>query len=140
MTMIVNFADGFTSSTEPNLIGLGNEVYDILNNQATPVEITGLNFNGYTSVSGICEIERVNNTDSYRQTIDFKMRKDDVSNDWELEFGGFIGDELVVDSLSLQKEITLTIDADGQMFYSSGNMSSLGYAGKLKLNLTRINT
>lgn len=140
MTMVVDFADGFTSNTSPNLIGLGNETYPILNNQSVPVVIDGLIFGGYSSVSGFVEIERSNGSDSFRQIIDFKIRKDDVSETYGIEFGSYSGDDLQQSSVTLPGQVNLTIDDDGQMFYTSGNMDSFEYDGKLKFNLNRINT
>jgi hypothetical protein len=140
MTMVVDFADGFTSNSSPNLLGLGNEIYLIDNNHSGAVQnFTGLNFNGYTSVFASYEIERFNTIESYRQTGTIIFRYDTVNSLWVMEFGTFIGDDLLKDSVALPQEVVITITSTGQVQYMSGNMNSFGYSGKFKLNLNRIN-
>lgn len=139
MTMVVDFADGFTSSANPSLLGLGNEIYDILNNQSVAIEFPGLELSDYTSVFASLEVERYNNTYAYRQTIPVIIRYDDNTGLYNITYGAFDGDDLIQDVLSLPSHITLSIDVDGQIFYTSGNMPELGYVGKLKMNLTRLN-
>lgn len=140
MTMIVDFADGFTSASAPNLIGLGNEVYTLLNNQPTPQSLTGLLFTGYTTVFGSYEVERYNGTVKYRQAGYVIFKYDSTALDWTIDQGNYVGDDLIQSAIANPQEITLSIDSSGQISYTSGNMDSFGYSGKLKLNLNRINT
>ena len=140
MTMVVDFADGFSSSTAPVLEGLGNETFLIDNNKSTFTNFTGLEFGANSSVFASFEVERKTDSVTYRQTGSVIFRKNTSAGTWDMEFGGFVGDDLVQTSISLAQHIILQITNAGQVQYKSGNMSGTGYSGKFKLNLSRINS
>lgn len=140
MTMVVDFADGFTSGSRPDLIGLGNESYELLNNQAVDVAIDGLNFDGYTTVFASLEIDRFNGTESFRQSMPMVFQYNSNDDTWSFDVGAYKGDNMLKSEIVDPKDIVLTIDAAGQLYYKSGNMDSFGYEGNLKFNLDRINT
>jgi hypothetical protein len=139
MTMVVGFADGFTSSSSPELIGLGNEYYPLLNNQSSTQNITGLDLDGYSSAVATFEVERFNNSLSYRQSGTLNFHYDSNTDTWSVTIGAYVGDDILKTVLTNDEDVVLSIDNDGQVGYKTGNMNATGYEGNLKINLNRVN-
>lgn len=135
---IASFADGFTSSSAPTIEGAEQEIYTINNNVSTLTDITGLIFNeGDTrSVFGQIEIERTTSIDEYRQSISFIALN--WTGAWELQFGNYIGDDMVKSSITSATDIVLSMTNAGQWQYQTGNMAGTDYVGKIKISLTRM--
>lgn len=138
MSKIIDFADGFTSATAPNISGDSPEVYSLLNNRSTFTPVSGLIFNSAneTSVFMLAEIERKDNTPLvYRQSISLIAAFN--GSIWTLEPGSYIGTSIVADSLANSYNMQLQMNG-GQVEYKTGNMTGGGATTKLKLSVTRI--
>jgi len=135
MTRVVNFADGFTSGSEPLISGSALETYT-LSNGVGLTNVTGLLFNSlfYKSVFMDFEIERVG-TSTYRQTGSLIIS---YNGTWVMNFGNYQGDSILQDPIVDDYGITLSIDsASGQVKYVSGNQAG-HVISKLKVYVTRI--
>lgn len=135
MTRLINFPDGFTSSSAPVVSGGAQENYDILNNQ-TGTALTGfiLNPSLYKSAFATAEIER-NGAASFRQIIQLQFIYD--GSDWILTTGNSTGDDLLNSSITSPEMISLSIDSLGDISYSTGNLPG-HTTSKLKLSIVRI--
>lgn len=134
---IVSFADGFTSNTEPPVSGASEEVFSLLNNQASFAD-TGLVFDStkYSSAFMSCEIERQDGTTTYREVIEMTVSRN--NGQWYLNLGAFSGYELVKDAITLGTDMVFTIDsALGKVQYKSGNLSG-HVSTKFKPSIIRI--
>ena len=139
MTRAVTFIDGFTSASAPNVATAGQEQYVIANNISVATNITGLDFSSYTSVFVDFELSREDVGGLHRQSGSILIN--DNGAGYTLNLGTYQGDDLVRlsgESIAFPEEIVLTITALGQVQYKSGNMSASGYAGLLKLQITRV--
>jgi hypothetical protein len=140
MTRVIQFADGHTSASAPSLENAGQEVYLINDNVTSFTDITGLTFDGYTSAFIGYELERITSDNTYRQTGEMIVFKDD--NDvYTLTLAGFQGNDMILETGSIihESQVLLSIDtADGQISYKSGDMTGISYTGKLKVQVTRI--
>lgn len=138
MTMTLHFADGFTSNSSPQIDGVGNESFPLLNNQIVPVKIDNLSFMDCSSVDAYLEIERQNGSIVYRQCMNIMFSFDSNTAVWSYDMGGFRADDLLKDAIVDEQDVTLEIDINGDLWYTSGNMDDTGYVGKFKFNLNRI--
>ena len=135
MTRIVSFADGFSSASAPDVVGGAQEVYTLLNNQATTA-ISGLIFSSsaYRTAFIDYELSRVGGA-TYRQSGSIIVS---FNGTWSLSLGNYQGDSIIEDTLLNTQSITLTINSStGQISYSSGNLAS-HTSSSLKLNIVRI--
>lgn len=133
---VINFADGFTSTSAPTIDGEVRETYTLLNNQSSVINIAGLIFPSasFKSVFFNYEIERIGTT-TYRQVGSFIAV---YNGTWSLTFGNYQGDQIINDSLVNPENITLSIDTvSGQITYTSGNQSG-HTSSKLKAYVTRV--
>lgn len=138
MPRIVNFADGFTSSSPPVIIGASQEIFDILNNQSSFTNFSGLilDKDQYQTVKMFCEIERSSSSGSYRQAIELVFV---YKSTWSFTTGLSSGDTLLEETLSSGELVIFSINATtGQVSYKSGNLSGTSYTGKLKASIDRI--
>jgi hypothetical protein len=131
---LVNFADGFTSASEPTVSGGAQETYTLLNNQSL-TNISGLVFDSSSikSVFVNYEIERIGAT-SKKQVGTFQLA---YNSTWEITFGNFQGDEIIEDVLTSDFGITLSVTSLGQIQYSSNNFGS-HVSSKIKLYIVRL--
>lgn len=133
---VVTFADGFVSTTPPVLEGEVAENYTLLNNQSSPVNISGLiiDIADYKSAFINYEIERIGTT-TYRQVGSFIAV---FNGTWSITFGNYQGNEIINDTLVNPENITLSIDGTtGQVSYTSGNQ--VGHtSSKLKIYITKV--
>lgn len=135
MARIVNFADGFTSSSAPSVTGVQQENYPLNNNQST-TDVSGLIFasSSVKSFFANFELERLGSV-LYRQTGQLQAS---FNGSWSLDFGNYSGDSIIDDTLSSTEKVVLTIDATtGQVKYSSGNLTG-HTASNLRIVITRI--
>lgn len=137
MALTVDFADGFTSASAPDLAGSGQESYVLANNQSSFTNVTGLLFDNTTekSVFAEYELQRTDSTPSeYRQSGSFIASYDGSA--WSIQFGAFVGDEMIADSLPSAYSVQFQMSG-GQVQYKTGNMGS-GHAGRLAISIVRI--
>lgn len=133
---VVTFADGFVSTTPPVIEGEVRETYTLLNNQSSPVNISGLIIDSAEFKSAFInfEIERIG-TSTYRQVGSFIAA---YNGSWSLTFGNYQGDQIINDSLVNPENITLSIDGTtGQVSYTSGNQTG-HTSSKLKIYITKV--
>jgi hypothetical protein len=138
MSLIVSFADGFTSASAPTIAGSSPEEYSILNNQSSFANITGLLFDSavHTTIFMDYEIELSDATPSlYRQSGSLIASYDGSA--WLLEAGSYVGDSVLTTSAPIAGEIQLQMSG-GQVQYKSGNMAGGSFSGTLKLSITRV--
>lgn len=136
MTMVLQFADGFTSSTAPTLAG-GSlvETFTIANNTTAGALLT-FDSTEFKTIFAEYELTRADVGGVYIQqgTIIFAYS----GTAWAFQAGNYTGVDMIVDTIANAYEIKLTINSStGVVTYDSGNMST-SYSGELKLNLTRI--
>jgi hypothetical protein len=127
---VVTFADGFVSTTPPDVNGLDQENYTLLNDQAV-TNITGLLFDSseVKSVFFTYELERIGTT-TYRQSGQFIAA---FNGTWSLTFGNYQGDSIIEDTLTQDYGFVISIDsASGQIKYESGDQAG-HTSSKLKL-------
>lgn len=131
---IVNFADGFSSASEPSVSGAVQENYTLLNNQ-TLTNIAGLVFDNSVvkSVFFNYELTRTG-TIPRRQTGAFQMA---YNSTWELSFGNYQGDTIIEDVLTQDYGITLSVTPTGQIQYSSNNQAG-HTSSSLKIYIVRV--
>lgn len=134
MVRIVDFADGFSSATNPDIGSPNLEEYTLTNNQATFANIAGLLFDEAEELSVFMdyELERVGSS-TYRQAGSMQAI---YNGSWSLIFGNFSGDELIQDVITNQQEVIFSLSG-GQMQYKTGNQPGHTQS-KLKLNIVRI--
>lgn len=138
MTLIVDFADGFTSATSPVLAGNSPEEYSLLNNQSSFINVTGLSFDNtiYTSVFIDFELELSDATPIlYRQAGSIVLAYNGSS--WIIEPGSYIGNSILTTSTPIAGEIQLQMSGN-QVQYKSGNMAGGSFSGTFKLIITRV--
>lgn len=138
MTLIVDFADGFTSASSPVLAGNSPEEYALLNNQSSFVNITGLSFDSsvYTSVFIDYELQLSTATPSlYRQSGSIILNFNGSA--WSIEPGSYTGNSIIAYSAPVAGEIQLQMSGN-QVQYKSGNMTGGSFLGKFKLIITRV--
>jgi len=138
MTRIVDFADGFTSASAPSISGGSLETYTLSNNQASFTN-TGLSFDSSTHTSAFIDFEllRTDATPSYYSQSGKIIAAYDGTA-WSIEFGNFIGDEIVADSLASAFNVQFQITSLGVIQYKSGNMTGGSHSCEWKLAVTRI--
>jgi hypothetical protein len=140
MSLIVNFADGFTSASAPTITGGSGpqETYVISNNISSPTNITGLVFSStsFRSFFANFRLTRTDTVTSVEQTGTLIGHYDGSA--WTLTFGNYDGDSIVASSLVAVTDVVFTITSGGQVQYTSGNMVGGTHTGSLKLAITRI--
>jgi len=134
---IVTFADGFVSTSPPDVEGIGQESYNILNNQTTTT-LFSIDSAQYKSAFIDFELSRSDSLASYAQTGSITLFYD--GSNWIFSFGVTQNDEIISDSLAEDFNVVFSFTnalGIGTLKYSSGNMGA-SYAGKLKLLITRV--
>lgn len=134
----VSFADGFTASSPPSVLGITQEIFDLLNNQSEFIDFDGLIFDKdkYQTVKLFCEIERVTNESSFRQAVELNFIYKDT---WSFTTGLNSGDSLLDEQIDSGEMVIFNIDETlGQVSYKSGNLLGTSYVGKLKASIDRI--
>jgi len=138
MSRVIDFADGFTSSTAPTLPGIPFfQSFSVINTASAEVF---LNLDYLLTKTVFCDYEliRTDNTSSYKQEGSFIMAYDGTN--WILTLGNFTGVDMVRDnteSITEDYEIKLSMNNSGDLLYDSGTMGAL-YSGTFKLNITRV--
>jgi hypothetical protein len=137
MTRIVDFADGLTSASPPDISGGSIEEYEIENDQSTFADL-GISMDEAEHVSAFGSIVLTREDDSpsyYTQTVDFKVIWD--GSEWVLEFGSYVGDSVIEETLDSDFGIEFQMSG-GDLQYKSGDMSGGSYVGSAKVSITRI--
>ena len=135
MPKIIEFADGFSSASAPDIEGGTQEVISLLNNQ-TGTAISELDFDGFSSVFIDFEVHRFDDVSTFRQVGTAIFRKNPSTLLWSFDLGNYTGDSIIEESISSPEHIVLSIDGSGQVSYDSGNMGS-GHTAILKIVLLR---
>lgn len=132
---LLNFSDGFTSSTAPTLAG-GSflETYTILNNTIAGSLLT-FDYLENATIFAEYELSRQDVGGVYIQQGTIIFAWDGTT--WAIQPGNYTGVDMIVNTIANAYEIELMISGSGVVTYDSGNMST-SYVGTLKLNLTRI--
>lgn len=128
--MLVDFADGFTSSSEPVVEGAVQENYTLLDNQATLTNITGLVLDNAKSETYFADYELKRGAFKQDGRLMFRY----AGGAWAISHGNYDGDTLIKDALVNPQDIVLAISG-GQLQYQSG---LVGSAGTLKILISRI--
>lgn len=134
----MQFADSFTSASQPTIEGGSQEDYLILNNQSSGQTIFTVDGSVYKSVFANYELSRTDSLNEFRQAGSFIMSFDGTL--WTLNLGSYQGSDLISDTLTSSQNITLTPSTSlgvGSLQYTSGNMGA-GYVGTLKIIITRV--
>jgi hypothetical protein len=102
----------------------------ITNNQSTPDPITGLSFDGaiYRAVVLRYAIYRVTDTNEVAQTGQLRLTYKTNAMSWSIS-DDFGGDDAGV---------TFSIDATGQILYTSTDLTGTGYSSSLKVNTVEL--
>lgn len=133
---VVTFADGFVSTTPPELQGEVSENYDLLNNQVSAVDIDDFIVDGsdFKSVFINYEIERIG-ASTYRQAGSLLAV---FNGTWSLTFGNYQGNQIFNDAIESSENVVLSIGpASGQFSYISGDLPG-HTSSKLKMFITRV--
>lgn len=124
---VVNFSDGFTSTTPPTGIGSAQEDYIILNNVTNGPLFT---MNHAVNKTAFADFELIRG--AFHQSGSMIIAYDGA---WSITFGNFSGDDMINDPILSAEQISIHIDAvSGLISYDSGDLT----AGTLKLNITRV--
>lgn len=134
---LINFADGFTSASAPNVAGGVQENYLIPNNT---VGATILTLDKTLHKTAFVEYELIRKTDNFyfKQEGSFIMAHDGTN--WLLTEGNFQGVSMInVTGVVDPQDVKLILDATtGALTADSGNITGLNYLGTFKLNIVRI--
>lgn len=137
MPRIVTFADGFVSASEPPVEIQEPEVYSISNNSSG--NIFSINLTTYKSAFAEYQLTRKTNLGEFIQIGKLSIFHDGAN--WNMAFGVYNGNDLIVPDIESPEQVKLTISTIGgigTLSYESGNMTGTNYAGSLKLFITRI--
>lgn len=137
MPRIVTFADGFVSASEPPVELQEPEVYSIANNSSG--NIFSINLTTYKSAFAEYQLIRKTDLGEFIQTG--KLIIYHHGTNWNLAFGIYNGNDLIVSDIESPEQIELsisTLGGVGTLSYQSGNMTGTNYVGSLKLFITRI--
>ena len=133
----VNFADGFVSTSPPDVEGIAQENYNILNNQVNATLFT-VDASEYKSVFIDFELTRSDVSNSYLQTGSIVLFYNGTS--WDYSTLLTQNDDILAASLALPKDVVLsmvTASGVGTLRYSSGNMGA-SYLGKIRMVVSKV--
>lgn len=134
---VLTFADGFVSTSPPDVEGRDQETYNILNNQ-TNTTLFSIDSAQYKSAFIDFELSRSDSLGSYVQTGSITLFYNGTS--WVFSFGITQNDEIISESLTEVYNVVFSFTnalGVGTLKYSSGNMGA-SYAGKLRTLITRV--
>lgn len=134
---ILTFADGFVSTSPPDVEGRDQETYNILNNQ-TETTLFSIDSAQYKSAFIDFELSRSDSLGSYVQTGSITLFYD--GSNWIFTVGITQNDEIISQSLDDIYNVVFSFTnalGVGTLKYSSGNMGE-SYTGKLRTLITRV--
>lgn len=134
---ILTFADGFVSTSPPDVEGRDQETYNILNNQ-TETTLFSIDSAQYKSAFIDFELSRSDSLGSYVQTGSITLFYD--GSNWIFTVGITQNDEIISQSLDEIYNVVFSFTnalGVGTLKYSSGNMGE-SYTGKLRTLITRV--
>ena len=135
MTRVLNFSDGFTSTTAPTGAGGAQENYTISNNTTAGILFT-TDYTTNRTVFFDYELKRQTSLGIFVQAGSSIMSYD---TSWALTQGNYQGDEIIVDTISSTEHVKLILNSStGALTYDSGNMTGTSYVGTFKITITRI--
>jgi len=135
VTRVLNFSDGFTSTTAPTGAGGAQENYTIANNASGSSILT---LSSATTKTAFIDYEliRVTSLGTFAQAGTLIAAYD---TSWLLTEGNYQGDEMLVSAITNTEHVKLILNSStGVLTYNSGNMSGTGYIGTFKINIVRI--
>lgn len=136
MTRILQFSDGFTSSTAPTIPGGSSaELINIADNTLSGGVTT---FDKTLCTSGFVDydLSRTDGTTIYTQKGSIIFAYDGTN--WSFQLGSYVGSSMIVETVPATFEIALYINAStGEVTYRSGSMGGT-YSGKMTFSITRI--
>jgi hypothetical protein len=140
MTMLVDFFDGFTSNSEPE-ISSGGSVYSQINDyNVTPSELFNVNIAAYRSVFVMYELERSNNLSKKIQSGVFQAHYD--GSGFVLTYGNYSGNDMFITSTPSNEQVQIVITSVGggvfSFRYISGSMGGTNYNGSLKMLVNKL--
>lgn len=139
MTMVLQFADGFTSSTAPTLSGGSLLETFTIGNTITSGSLLAVDKTLYKTYFADYELRREDVSNKYIQSGSVVFINDGTN--WSISWGVFTGTDMMRDSsesVANSYDVKLSINAStGVITYNSGTMGGT-YLGTLKLNITRI--
>jgi hypothetical protein len=100
----------------------------ITNNQSTPTAVTGAIFNGFRSVVANYSIYRVTDTNEVAQVGQLRLTYKTNANTWTIA-DDFAGDDAGV---------TFSVDASGQLLYTSTDLTGTNYDSKLQIDVKNL--
>jgi hypothetical protein len=135
VTRVLNFSDGFTSTTAPTGAGGAQENYTISNNTTAGILFT-TDYTTNRTVFFDYELKRQTSLGIFVQAGSSIMSYD---TSWALTQGNYQGDEIIVDTISSTEHVKLILNSStGALTYDSGNMTGTSYVGTFKITITRI--
>jgi hypothetical protein len=137
MTKILDFSDGFTSTSPPVTVSTDQENFTILNNQ-TNILLFDIDALDFKSAELFFTLSRADVGNVYIQTGSAFLNYDGTN--WAITFGNFTGSDMIQNSISNPFEVVIYVTnlvGVGSIKYSSGNMGA-SYTGSMAINITRI--
>lgn len=134
---VLTFADGFVSTSPPDVEGRDQESYNILNNQ-TNTTLFSIDSTQYKSAFIDFELSRSDSLGSYVQAGSITLFYDGTN--WLFSVGITQNDEIISESLDEPYNVVFSFTNSlgvGTLKYSSGNMGA-SYTGKLRTLITRV--
>jgi hypothetical protein len=136
VTRILQFSDGFTSSTAPTISGGSSEELVNIADNTLSGSVSSFDSTLYTSAFINYDLFRTDGASDYTQKGTFIVSFDGTS--WSFQLGNYVGDSMIVETVPSTFEISLSINVStGEMTYRSGSLGGT-YSGKLTLSITRI--
>lgn len=121
MVMIVNFADGFTSATQPDTLSFNQQSYTVTDNQASFSNFTGFTLDSSETKTVFANFELIRGSYKQNGSITFSY----VSGAWVINYGEYSGDTLLQDTLVAGQSVVLDVSGS-QVRYKSGSIGSAG--------------
>jgi hypothetical protein len=134
---IITFADGFVSTSPPDIEGRDQESFNLLNNQTNTTLFT-IDSAQYKSAFIDFELTRSDVSNSYVQTGSITLFYNGTN--WIFTFGLTQNDEIISEALDNAYNVVFSFTnalGVGTLKYSSGNMGA-SYSGKFKILITRV--
>lgn len=136
MSRVLDFADGFTTSNPPNVVGGSvQEPFDVPNN-ANGFELIELDEAKYSTIFFKYEITRKDIDNVYRIAGEFVVSF--MGGAWQLFFHGFNGDKILSNTLKGNNTIAVRISDDGTKLVADTGAMGAEHETRLILDTTRI--
>lgn len=136
MSRVLDFADGFTASNPPNVVGgTVQEPFDVPNN-ANGFELIELDETKYSTIFFRYEITRKDIDNVYKCAGEFLVSFMDGA--WQLFFHGFNGHKILSNELKGNNTIAIRISGDGTKLVADTGAMGAEHKTNVTLDITRI--